>query len=82
MTDPAVGAMPPRPPFLVRALRAIFRALLIAFLVGFSVGTLIRCAVEQSATPSLQYLGESDQDEAGRREPRAASAPRESARAA
>ena len=82
MTAPITGATPPRPSWLVRALRALFRALLIAFLVGFSVGTLMRCAVERAATPSLQYLGESDRDDTGRRARDAGSVPRESARAA
>ena len=75
----SAGATRPRPSFLVRALRTLFRALLIAFLVGFTVGTLIRCAAERTATPSLQYLGEQDRATRTRGE---GSAPRESARAA
>jgi hypothetical protein len=38
-------------------LRGVVRALLLAFAFGFVVGTLIRCTIERSATPALQYLG-------------------------
>jgi hypothetical protein len=82
MTAPTAGATPPRPSFLVRALRTLVRALLIAFLIGFSVGTLMRCAAERSATPSLQYLGDRSRDDPGLCTRDEGSGPRESARAA
>lgn len=82
MTDPTAGATPPRPSFLMRALRTLVRALLIAFLIGFSVGTLMRCAAERSTTPSLQYLGDRGGDHPDLRARDTGSAPRESARAA
>ena len=49
--------MRPRRSLLARVLRAIVRALLLAFVFGFTIGTLIRCTIERSATPPLQYLG-------------------------
>lgn len=82
MTAPTAGATPPRPSFLVRALRTLVRALLIAFLIGFSVGTLMRCAAERSVTPSLQYLGDGNRDEPGLCNRDEAAATRRSARAA
>jgi len=82
MTAPTAGATPPRPSFLVRALRTLFRALLFAFLIGFSAGTLMRCAAERSVTPSLQYLGDGSRDDRAPRTHDEGSAPRESARAA
>ncbi len=63
MTEASAGTTRPRPSLLVRALRTLFRALLFAFLFGFTVGTLIRCAAERTATPSLQYLGQGDRGE-------------------
>lgn len=82
MTAPSPGAAPPRPSWLVRALRTLVRALLIAFLIGFSIGTLMRCAAERSVTPSLQYLGDRSPDERTPCPRDEGSARRESARAA
>ena len=47
-----------RPSLLSRALRASVRALLLAFAFGFAIGTLLRCELERSGPPALQYLGE------------------------
>ena len=53
----AASSTRPRRSLLSRVLRAIVRALLLAFVFGFTIGTLIRCTIERSATPPLQYLG-------------------------
>ena len=53
----AAASMRPRRSLVSRVLRAIARALLLAFVFGFTIGTLIRCTIERSATPPLQYLG-------------------------
>lgn len=47
-----------RPPFLIRALQTVLRALLFAFAVGFGLGTWLRCAAEQAEPKALPYLGE------------------------
>lgn len=60
--EPSRAATPAAPParpasWLVRALRAVARALLLAFAFGFAVGTLIRCQVERRTPRDLPYLG-------------------------
>lgn len=51
------SSSPPRRSLVSRVLRGVVRALLLAFAFGFMIGTLIRCELERSAAPALQYLG-------------------------
>jgi hypothetical protein len=54
----ATNEAPKRPPFLIRVLHTVVRAVLLAFAVGFGLGTWLRCTADPGPPRALPYLGE------------------------